>query len=52
MTRYNTLNINFSNSQLNRLISGIKDATEVTLNLSAKGLAILMMRLLLHINCY
>ena len=33
MTQYNTLNVNLSNSQLNKLKSGIKNGTEVTLNL-------------------
>ena len=31
MTQYNTLNKTFSNSQLNKLKSGIKNGTEVTL---------------------
>ena len=35
MTQYNTLNVQFSNSQLNKLKSGIKNGTEVTLNLSS-----------------
>ena len=34
MTHYNTLNIKLSDSQLNNLKSGIKDGTEVTLNIS------------------
>ena len=29
MTQYNTLNIKLSNSQLNRLKSGIKNGTEI-----------------------
>ena len=33
MTQYNTLNIKLSISQLNKLKSGIKDGTRVTLNL-------------------
>ena len=33
MTENNTLNVNLSNSQLNKLKSGIKDGTEVTLKL-------------------
>ena len=33
MTQYKTLNINFSNSQINELKSGTKNDTEVTLNL-------------------
>ena len=33
MTQYKTLNIKLSNSQLNKLKSGIKNGTEVTLKL-------------------
>ena len=29
MTKYNTLNVKFSNSQLNRLKSGIKNGSEL-----------------------
>ena len=35
MTQYNILNVKLSNSQLNKLTSGIKNGTEVTLNLSS-----------------
>ena len=35
MTQYNTLKIKLSNSQLNKLKSGIKNGTEVSLNLSS-----------------
>ena len=35
MTQYNTLNVNLSNLQLNRLKSGIRSGTEVTLKLSS-----------------
>ena len=35
MTQYNTLNVKLSNSQLNRLKSGIKINTEVTLKTSS-----------------
>ena len=35
MTQYNTVNWKLSNSQLNKLKSGIKNGTEVTLNLSS-----------------
>ena len=35
MTHYNTLLITLSNSQLNKLKSGIKNDTQVTLNLSS-----------------
>ena len=34
MTQYKTLNVKFCNSQLSKLKSGIKYATEVTLNYS------------------
>ena len=33
MTQYNTLNVKLSNSQLNKLKSGIKNGVELTLNL-------------------
>ena len=33
MTKYNTLNVKLSNSQLNKLKFGIKTGTEITLNL-------------------
>ena len=33
MSQYNTLNVKLSNSQLNKLKSGTKNGTEVTLNL-------------------
>ena len=33
MTQYNILNVKLFNSQLNKLKSGIKNGTEVTLNL-------------------
>ena len=35
MTQYNTLNVHFSNSQINKLKSGIKNGTEVTLKISS-----------------
>ena len=35
MTQYDTLNVKLSNSQLNKLKSGIKNRTEVTFNLSS-----------------
>ena len=36
MTQYNTLNVKLSNSQLNKLKSGIKNGAEVTLKSSSK----------------
>ena len=35
MTQYDTLNVELSNSQLNKLKSRIKNGTEVPLNLSS-----------------
>ena len=35
MAQYNTLNVKLSNPQLNKLKSGIKNGTEVTVNLSS-----------------
>ena len=35
MTEYNALNVNLSNSQLNKLKSAIKNETKVILNLSS-----------------
>ena len=35
MTQYNSLNIKLSSSQLNKFKSGIKNGTEVSLNLSS-----------------
>ena len=37
MTQYNTLNIQLSNSKLNKLKSGIKDGAEVTFKLSSNA---------------
>ena len=34
MTQYNILNVKLSNSQFNKLKSGIKNSTEVTLKLA------------------
>ena len=33
MTQYNTLNVKLSSSQINKLKSGIKNGTEVTLRI-------------------
>ena len=37
MTQYNSLNVKFYNSQLNKLKSGTKNGTEATLKLSSNG---------------
>ena len=49
MTQYNILNTNSSNSQLNKIKSGIKNDTEVTLNFPQTLLVILMMKLIFRI---
>ena len=45
MTQYNSLNVKFSNSQLNKLKSAIKNGTDVVLRLSSNMVAIQMMKL-------
>ena len=35
MTQYNSLNVKLSNSQLNKSKSGIKNSTDITLNISS-----------------
>ena len=37
MIQYNSLSVKLSNSQLDKLKSGIKNGTEVTLNLSSNA---------------
>ena len=45
MTQYNTLNVKLSNLQPNKLKSGTKNGTEVTLKISLNLLVILMMKI-------
>ena len=52
MIQYNTLNVKLSNSQLNKLKSGIKNGTEVTFNFHQILLVILMIRPIFRISCY
>ena len=52
MTQYNILNAKLSNSQLNKLQSATQNASEVTSNFHQIWLEILMMKLIVHINCY
>ena len=52
MTQCNSLNVKFSNLQLNKLKSGIKNGTEVPLNLSSNVVGILLTRLIFEINYY
>ena len=49
MTQYNTLNLKWSNSQLNKLKPGIKNGIEVTHRML---LVILMMKTIFCISCY
>ena len=51
MTQYNTLNVKLSNSQINKLKSGIKNGTDIKLILHQMLLVILMMRIIFYINC-
>ena len=52
MTQCNTLNAKLSNSQLNKLKSGIKYGTQVTLNFQEMQLVNLMIRIIFLINYY
>ena len=54
MTQYNTLNVKLSNSKLNKLKSGIKNGTKVTLKISSNVVlfVILMIRIIFLISCY
>ena len=50
MTQYNMLNVELSNPQLNKLKSGIKNGTEINLDLSWNWLSILMLKVIFHIK--
>ena len=50
MTQYDSLNVKVSNSQLNKLKLAVKNETEAILKLSSNVKAILMMKLIFHIN--
>ena len=52
MTKYNTLNVKLSNSQLNELKSGIDSSTEVTLKLSSNILGDANNAIIFCLNCY
>ena len=52
MAQYNNLNVKSSNSQLNKLKSGIKIGTEVTWKFLQVLLMILMMKIIFCISCY
>ena len=57
MTQYNTLNVKFPDSQINKLKSGINNGTEIWTwnelwNFHEMLLVILMMRIIFHISFY
>ena len=52
MAQYNSVNVELSNSQLNKLKSEIKNGTEVTLNLSSNVGGDSNVRLILPISYY
>ena len=52
MTRYNILNVKLSNSPINKLKSGMKNGTQVTLNFHQMLLVILTIRLIFRINIH
>ena len=52
MTQYNTLIVKLSISQLNKLKSGIKNGTEVTLKISSNVVVTLMMEIIFRISYY
>ena len=48
MTRYNTLNIKLSNTKLNKLKSGIKNGTQITLDLSSNIVSVSSDETIIH----
>ena len=52
MTQYNILNVKLSNSPINKLKSGMKNGTQVTLNFHQMLLVILTIRLIFRINIH
>ena len=50
MTQYDALNVQLSDSQLNKLKSRIKNDTEVILHLML--LVILMIKIIFHVSCF
>ena len=50
MTKYNTLNIKLSNSQLDKLKSAMKNGTEVIFHRML--LVVLMIKIIFHISYY
>ena len=52
MTQFNTLNVKLSNLQLNKLKSGIKINTEVTLNILSIIIGDSNDEIIFRISCY
>ena len=52
MAQYNTLNVNFSNLQLNKRKPEIKNCTEIALNCSLNVIGIPITRQIFHRECY
>ena len=50
MTRYSSLNVKLSNSQVNKLKSSIKNETDVVLRISSIGKLKMFIKLLLKIH--
>ena len=48
MTRYNTLNIKLSNTKLTKLKSGIKNGTQITLDLSSNIVSVSSDETIIH----
>ena len=52
MTQYKTLNVKLSNSQINKLKSGLKNGTKVTLKISSNVVGDSNEKIIFGINCY
>ena len=52
MIQYNTLNLKLSNSQINKLKSGIKNDTEVILKISSAGDSNDFPKIIFHMSYY
>ena len=52
LNQYNVLNVKFSDSQINKLKSGIKSGTDATSKISSNAVGDSKMRTIFHINYY
>ena len=52
MTQYKTLNVKLSNSQINKLKSGLKNGTKVTLKISSNVVGDSNDKIIFGRNCY